>query len=52
VLVAESGIRDAADARRMRAVGVDAVLVGESLIRADDPGLLIREMTRPEKPPK
>jgi indole-3-glycerol phosphate synthase len=38
VLVAESGIRDAADVRRMRAAGVDAVLVGETLMRAPDPG--------------
>ena len=49
VLVAESGIRDAGDARRMRAVGADAVLVGEALMRADDPRTLIREMTRPER---
>ena len=50
VLVAESGIREAADARRMRAVGADAVLVGEALMRAEDPRALIREMTRPERP--
>ncbi|HVD01359.1 MAG TPA: indole-3-glycerol phosphate synthase TrpC [Candidatus Dormibacteraeota bacterium] len=50
VLVAESGIREAADARRMRAVGADAVLVGESLLRAEDPRELIREMTRAERP--
>jgi indole-3-glycerol phosphate synthase len=49
VLVAESGIRDAADARRQRAVGADAVLVGEALLRADDPKALIREMTRVER---
>jgi len=49
LLVAESGIRDAADARRQRAVGADAVLVGEALLRADDPRTLIREMTRVER---
>ena len=49
LLVAESGIRDAADARRQRAVGVDAVLVGEALLRAEDPKTLIREMTRVER---
>jgi indole-3-glycerol phosphate synthase len=49
VLVAESGIRDAGDARRMRVVGADAVLVGEALMRSDDPRTLIREMTRPER---
>jgi indole-3-glycerol phosphate synthase len=37
VVVGESGIEDAADVDRLGAVGVDAVLVGESLVRADDP---------------
>lgn len=35
-LVAESGIRDAADVVALGAAGVDAVLVGESLMRQDD----------------
>jgi indole-3-glycerol phosphate synthase len=43
VLVSESGIRTADDARRMREAGADAVLVGESLMRADDPAARIRE---------
>jgi len=34
VLVAESGIRTAADARRMAAAGAHAVLVGEALVRS------------------
>jgi indole-3-glycerol phosphate synthase len=34
--VAESGIRDADDARRLAASGYDAILVGEALVRADD----------------
>jgi indole-3-glycerol phosphate synthase len=38
VMVAESGIRDAADVERMRRGGVDAVLVGEALMRAPEPG--------------
>jgi indole-3-glycerol phosphate synthase len=38
VKVAESGIRDAADVERLRAAGVDAMLVGETLMRAPDPG--------------
>ena len=49
VLVSESGILDAGDARRMRAVGADAVLVGEALMRSEDPRNLIREMTRLER---
>ncbi|MFA9428900.1 indole-3-glycerol phosphate synthase TrpC [Egicoccus sp. AB-alg2] len=35
--VAESGVRDPDDVRRAAAEGADAVLVGESLVRADDP---------------
>ncbi len=49
VLVSESGIRGAGDARRMRVAGADAVLVGEALMRSDDPRTLIREMTRVER---
>ena len=36
VLVAESGIRDAADVSRLLACGCDAILVGESLLRSGD----------------
>jgi indole-3-glycerol phosphate synthase len=36
VAVAESGIRDEADARRLAEAGYDAILVGESLVRAGD----------------
>ena len=38
VTVAESGIRDAADVRRLAEAGFDAVLVGETLVRAADRG--------------
>ena len=47
VLIAESGIRDAADARALPR-RVDAVLVGTALIRAADPAALIRELTAAE----
>jgi indole-3-glycerol phosphate synthase len=43
--VAESGIRTAQDARRLRAAGAVNLLVGEALVRAGDPGTLLREMT-------
>ena len=44
-LVAESGIHTAADARRMREAGADAVLVGEALMRSADPAAVIRELS-------
>ena len=36
VRVAESGVRDGADAQSLRAAGYDAVLVGESLVTSSD----------------
>jgi indole-3-glycerol phosphate synthase len=42
--VAESGVRTAADARRLRRAGAANLLVGEALVRAADPAALIREM--------
>ena len=33
-VVGESGIRTAADVNRMREIGVDAILVGETLVRS------------------
>jgi len=44
VLVSESGIGSAADVRRLAAVGVDAVLVGESLLRSPDIPAKIAEL--------
>ncbi len=37
-IISESGIRTAADLRRLNDLGVDAVLIGEHLMRAPDPG--------------
>ena len=45
ILVAESGIHSAADARRMREAGADAILVGELLMRSADPAAQVRELT-------
>ncbi len=47
-IVAESGVRSRADAARMRAAGVDAILVGEALMRASDPGRAVREFSTVE----
>jgi len=42
--VAESGVRDGDDARRLRAAGYDAVLVGETLVTAPDPAAAIASL--------
>jgi len=44
VLVAESGIRDRADVEAAAAAGADAVLVGESLVTAEDPAAAVAEL--------
>jgi indole-3-glycerol phosphate synthase len=44
VKVAESGVRGAEDAAELRAAGYDAVLVGETLVKAADPGLTIHQL--------
>jgi len=44
VAVAESGVRDAADAARLAAAGYQAVLVGETLVRAPDRTLAVKAM--------
>ncbi len=43
-LVSESGIRNRADLERLKGAGVKAVLVGETLMRADDIGDALREL--------
>ncbi|HEX2755202.1 MAG TPA: tryptophan synthase subunit beta [Candidatus Limnocylindrales bacterium] len=42
LVVAESGVRDAATVAAWRAVGFDAALVGEALVRAGDPAAAAR----------
>lgn len=44
LLVSESGIRTREDVQRLEDGGVDAVLVGESLLVSGDPGRKIREL--------
>jgi indole-3-glycerol phosphate synthase len=44
LLVAESGIRTADDVGRMQGAGVDAILVGETLMREPDPGSALRRL--------
>jgi indole-3-glycerol phosphate synthase len=50
--VAESAIRSPDDAGRMAAAGYDAVLVGEALVRSDDPAALVRAMSRHSVQPR
>jgi indole-3-glycerol phosphate synthase len=45
VAVAESGIRDEGDVAALAAAGYQAVLVGESLVRATDRGAAVRALT-------
>jgi indole-3-glycerol phosphate synthase len=44
LLVSESGIQSRDDVLRLAAAGVNAFLVGESFMRADDPGLALAQM--------
>jgi indole-3-glycerol phosphate synthase len=45
-VVSESGIRTEDDIRRVAAAGVDAALIGESLMRASDPKALFQDFRR------
>src|SRR3954452_3737764 len=47
VTVAESGVRDADDARSLRDAGYDAILVGETLVTASDPRTAIIDLRGP-----
>jgi tryptophan synthase beta subunit len=46
VVIAESGVRDTAAIARWRAQGFDGALVGEALVRADDPASAARAFVR------
>jgi indole-3-glycerol phosphate synthase len=52
ILVSESGIRTRRDVERLEAAGVSAILVGETLMRADDIGQAVEQLlgltTEPE----
>lgn len=45
-VVAESGIHTAADVRQVAEMGVDAMLVGEALVRAKDVAAKVRELSQ------
>jgi indole-3-glycerol phosphate synthase len=48
-VLSESGIRTRGEIEELERVGVDAVLIGETLMRAPDPEAAVRELTRPEE---
>lgn len=51
VVVSESGIRNRDDVQKLGEAGVDAVLVGETLLKADDPGDAAASLVRvPNRP--
>jgi indole-3-glycerol phosphate synthase len=47
-VVSESGIADRGTLEELQRVGVDAVLIGEALLLADDPGARLRELIADE----
>jgi indole-3-glycerol phosphate synthase len=47
-VVSESGIAERSTLEELERVGVDAVLIGESLMRAEDPAEKVRELTADE----
>ncbi|HYX68117.1 MAG TPA: indole-3-glycerol phosphate synthase TrpC [Terriglobales bacterium] len=51
VRVAESGIRSAEEMRRLRDVGYQAFLIGESLMKAESPGQALRRLIAEAKAP-
>ena len=44
--IAESGIKNADDVRQIAALGVDAMLVGETLVKSKDPLAMARELVQ------
>jgi indole-3-glycerol phosphate synthase len=50
VVVSESGIKERWQIEELEQVGVDAVLIGEVLMRAADMEAAVRELTRSEEP--
>jgi indole-3-glycerol phosphate synthase len=49
-VVSESGINERAQIEELERVGVDAVLIGETVMRAPDPEVAVRELSGSEEP--
>jgi len=52
ITVSESGIRSGNEIERLGRAGLHAVLVGETLLRADDPGAAVRELAGRRRSPR
>ena len=48
IVITESGISNVRDVQRMRAANVNAFLVGEAFMRAEDPGLALAGLFGPQ----
>jgi indole-3-glycerol phosphate synthase len=46
ILVSESGLRSTAELRELRALGFSAFLIGEHLMRTDEPGAALEQLLR------
>ena len=44
LVISESGIKTSNDVERLEEIGVDAILVGETLLKDKDPGLAILDL--------
>ena len=44
IYVAESGVKTPEDVQQLRRIGADAALIGETLMRAEDPAMKLREL--------
>ncbi|MBQ9110883.1 MAG: indole-3-glycerol-phosphate synthase TrpC, partial [Oscillospiraceae bacterium] len=44
LFVSESGVKSAEDVRKLRQIGADAVLIGETLMRASDKRAKLSEL--------
>ncbi len=50
IVVSESGIKDRSDIERLKRCGVNAVLIGESLVSAPDIAVKMKELLEPAAP--
>ena len=44
IYVAESGVKTPEDVQRLKQIGADAALIGEALMRAENPAMKLREL--------